>query len=113
MKDFTKVFLLLIVAFGSYIGLALVGGHNPLILAILRIVIGTGIIIGMILIFRKNKDWSHRLPGDKEREHEEWYKKLFALSVCRAKPSWFWTDAVFICVAGTLDQSERSAVAVQ
>ncbi len=77
MKDFMKVFLLILGGIAFYLGLSLLAGVNLFLIAMIRIVVGAGIIIGGIMILRKNKKWTHRLPRDKEKEHEKEYKKQF------------------------------------
>jgi uncharacterized membrane protein len=77
MKYFFRILILIIAGIILYTILALVAGTNYYLLGIVRVLIGAGIIIGGLLILRKNKRWSHRLPKDKEREHEENYKNQF------------------------------------
>lgn len=77
MKYFFKILLLIVAGILIYTILALFAGTNYYLLGLLRVLIGAGIIIGGLLILRKNKLWSHKLPKDKRKEHEENYKKQF------------------------------------
>lgn len=75
MKDFIKVFLLLIAGILFFAGIALLSMLGPVLIMFLRIVIVVTVIGGGILLLR-NK-WSHRLPKEREREHREEYKRQF------------------------------------
>lgn len=75
MKDFIKLFLLLVAGIVFFAGISLLSMLGPLFIMMLRIIIAVVVIGGGILLLR-NK-WSHRLPKDKERAHREEYKKQF------------------------------------
>jgi membrane protein YdbS with pleckstrin-like domain len=74
MKDFLKVFLLLISAFLFYLGLYLLKTINVFILSIIGITISVVVIVGIVLILRKK---SHSLPKEKRKGYLEEYKNQF------------------------------------
>jgi hypothetical protein len=67
MKDFFKVLLLIICAFGFYIGLYFLGKLNVLLLSIIGIVVSVVVILGSIFILSKNKKNRH-IPLDEDEK---------------------------------------------
>ncbi|HEX8547307.1 MAG TPA: hypothetical protein VF691_10130 [Cytophagaceae bacterium] len=74
MRTFTLIFVIFTGAAALFFGLTALTNINPLFLILLRMALTTAVIVATILVFRKNKAWSHNLPKEKRAEYERWWK---------------------------------------